>query len=57
MPCVFVAIGKKRSEVMRIRSILSNFNSLDYTCIVFTSSDTYASLQYLAPYAGAAVGE
>jgi F-type H+-transporting ATPase subunit alpha len=57
MPCVFVSIGKKRSEVIRIRSILSNFNALYYTCIVFTSSDDYASLQYLAPYAGAAIGE
>lgn len=57
MPCVFVAIGKKRSEVIRIRHILSNFNALYYTCIVFTSSDSYASLQYLAPYAGAAIGE
>jgi len=57
MPCIFVAIGKKRSEVIRIKFILSNFNALYYTCIVFTSSDSYASLQYLAPYAGAAVGE
>ena len=57
IPCIFVAIGKKRSEIIRIKSILSNYNALYYTCIVFSSSDSYASLQYLAPYSGASIGE
>jgi len=57
MPCIFVSIGKKRSEIVRIKKVLLNFNAMRFTCIVFTSSDDFASIQYLAPYAGSAIGE
>lgn len=57
MPCIFVSIGKKRSEIVRIKNVLLNFNAMRFTSIVFTSSDDFASIQYLAPYAGSAIGE
>ena len=57
MPCIFVSIGKKRSEIVRIKNVLLNFNAMRFTSIVFTSSDDFASIQYLAPYAGCSMGE
>ena len=52
-----VAVGQKRAEIVRIRSTLEAYNATFYTCIVFTSADQLATLQYLAPYAGCAIGE
>jgi proton translocating ATP synthase F1 alpha subunit len=52
-----VAIGSKRSELIRLRRVLESKNALHYTCIVFTSADDLASLQYLAPFSGCTVGE
>ena len=56
-PCIYVAVGQKRAEIVRIRSTLEKYNATFYTCIVFTSADQLATLQYLAPYAGCAIGE
>lgn len=56
-PCIYVAVGQKRAEIVRIRSTLVTFDASFYTCIVFTSADQLATLQYLAPYAGCAIGE
>jgi F-type H+-transporting ATPase subunit alpha len=56
-PCVYVAIGQKRAEIVRIRRALVQFPAHTYTCIVFTSADQLASMQYIAPYAGCAIGE
>jgi len=56
-PCVYVSIGSKRSEIVRIRKVLKDMNALHYTCVVFTSADDMAALQYLAPFAGCAIGE
>lgn len=42
---------------MRLRKVLSKKGALYYTCIIFTSADDMAALQYLAPFAGCAVGE
>jgi len=57
IPCIFVSIGKKRSEIVRIKRILLEKNCMFYTCLVFSSSDDLVALQYLAPFAGTAIGE
>jgi len=57
MPCIFVAVGKRRSEVLRIKRVLQAYNSMYYTTIVFSSSEDVPALQYFAPYAGCAIGE
>lgn len=56
-PCVYVAIGQKRAEIVRIRRTLVQHSAHTYTCIVFTAADQLASMQYIAPYAGCAIGE
>ena len=56
-PCIFVSIGKKRSEIARLKQLLVSNNAFYYTSFLYTSSDSSASLQYLAPYAGCAMGE
>lgn len=57
IPCVYVAVGQRRAELVRMRSVLMRYNAMRYTCIIFTASDTRASIQYLAPYAGCAIAE
>lgn len=55
--CIYVAIGQKASRVARIAQTLRERGAMEYTIIVSASSSDPASLQYLAPYAGAAMGE
>jgi proton translocating ATP synthase F1 alpha subunit len=57
IPCIYVGIGQKRSEIARIKKILEDTEALSYTAIVFTSADEPASIQFLAPYAGCTMGE
>jgi len=57
VPCIYVVIGGKRSEQSRINKLLSKYDALSYTVTVFTSADNVPALQYLAPYAGCAIGE
>jgi F-type H+-transporting ATPase subunit alpha len=57
IPCIYVVIGGKRSEIFRIKSFMKNTNMKYYTSIVFTGADELASLQYVAPFAGCAIGE
>lgn len=57
MPCIFVAIGKRRSEVLRLKRVLLAYNAMYYTTIVFTSSEDVPALQFFAPYAACAIGE
>lgn len=57
IPCIYVVIGGKRSEVFRIKSFMKNTNIKYYTSIVFTGADELAPLQYIAPSAGCALGE
>lgn len=52
-----MSIGSKRSEIVRLRKVLRNKDALNYTCIIFTSADDMAALQYLAPFAGCTIGE
>jgi len=55
--CVYVAIGQKRSTVAQIVPSLEKFGALAYTCIVAATASDPAPLQFLAPYAGCAIGE
>jgi F-type H+-transporting ATPase subunit alpha len=55
--CIYVAIGQKRSAIARLVSILEKFGALEYSIIVVASASESASLQYIAPYAGCAIGE
>jgi proton translocating ATP synthase F1 alpha subunit len=57
IPCIYVSIGSKRSEIVRIRKVLFDKQAIKYTCIVFSGADDLAAVQYLAPFAGCAVGE
>ncbi len=55
--CIYVAIGQKRAKVAQIVEELEEKGALEYTVIVSATSSDPASLQYLAPYAGCAIGE
>ena len=55
--CVYVAVGQKQSTVAQIIGKLKEENSMEYTIIVAANASDPATLQYLAPYAGAAVAE
>ncbi len=55
--CVYVAIGQKESNVARLVAKLKESGALEHTIIVVAGASHPASLQYLAPYAGCAVGE
>lgn len=55
--CIYVAIGQKESKTARIMGELQAAGALEYTIIVSTSAADPAALQYLAPFAGAAIGE
>lgn len=57
MYCIYVAVGKRRGEVARIRETLEREGAMDYTTIVVASASDAAALQYLAPYSGCAIGE
>jgi F-type H+-transporting ATPase subunit alpha len=55
--CVYVAIGQKASSVAQAVTTLQEKNALDYTIIVAANADQPATLQYIAPYTGAALAE
>ena len=55
--CVYVAIGQKASTVAAIREMLAAHGALEYTVIVSATAADSAPLQYIAPMAGAAIGE
>lgn len=57
VPCIYVIVGGKRSEASRISRLLTKTGAFEYTTVVFTSADDLAAIQYLAPFAGAAIGE
>ena len=57
MICVYVAIGQKESTVASVVSILEKYGAMEYTIVVTASASESAPLQYLAPYAGVAMGE
>jgi len=57
LPCIYVVVGGRRSEMSRVKRLLQVSGAMTYTALVFTSADDLAALQYVAPYAGCAMGE
>ncbi len=55
--CIYVAIGQKKSTVAQVVRTLEERGAMDFTIVVAASASEAAPLQYLAPYAGAAMGE
>lgn len=55
--CVYVAVGQKRSSVKSFYDKLNEFDASRFTIIVSATASTTAAMQYLAPYAGCAIGE
>jgi F-type H+-transporting ATPase subunit alpha len=55
--CIYVAIGQKQSNIARVVKTLEDAGAMDYTTIVSASASDSAVNQYLAPYAGCAIGE
>ena len=55
--CIYVAIGQKNSSVAQVIKTLEEFDAMKYTIVVSATSSDSAPLQYLAPYAGCAIGE
>ena len=55
--CIYVAIGQKRSTVSQVVSTLEKGGAMDYTIVVSATASESAPLQFLAPYAGVAMGE
>ncbi len=55
--CFYIAIGQKRSTVARVVDLLRKFGAMEYTTVVAATASDSAPLQYIAPYAGCAMGE
>ncbi|RMF60018.1 MAG: F0F1 ATP synthase subunit alpha [Calditrichaeota bacterium] len=55
--CIYVAIGQKASTVAKVVKTLEDHGAMEYTIVVSAAASEAAALQYLAPYAGAAMGE
>lgn len=55
--CIYVAIGQKASTVATIVNTLEEFGAMSYTTVVASTASELAPLQYIAPYAGCAIGE
>ena len=55
--CIYVAIGQKKATIARTKALLESYGAMDHTVIVAASADESAAMQYIAPYAGCAIGE
>ncbi len=55
--CIYVAIGQKNSTVAQVRRALEEYGALEYTVIVNAGASAPAPLQFIAPFAGACIGE
>ena len=55
--CIYVAIGQKASKVARVVATLEEYGAMGHTVVVAANASDSAALQYLAPYAGCAIGE
>ncbi len=55
--CIYVAIGQKRSTVAQVVKTLEDYGAMEHTIVVAATASEPAPLQYLAPYAGCAMGE
>lgn len=57
LTCIYVAIGQKTSKVARVAALLEEYGAMEHTIIVAANAADSVALQYLAPYAGCAMGE
>jgi len=57
LTCIYVAIGQKVSKVARVVATLESYGAMEYTIVVMANASDSVALQYLAPYAGCAMGE
>jgi F-type H+-transporting ATPase subunit alpha len=55
--CIYVAIGQKKAAIARTVGLLERYGAMEHTIVVVASADESAALQYIAPYAGCAIGE
>jgi len=55
--CIYVAVGQKGSTVANIVKTLNEYDAIDYTCVVSAPASSSAPMRYVAPFAGAAIGE
>jgi F-type H+-transporting ATPase subunit alpha len=55
--CIYVAIGQKQSTVAQVVGVLEKYGAMEHTIVVSATASDPAALQYLAPYAGCAMGE
>jgi F-type H+-transporting ATPase subunit alpha len=55
--CIYVAIGQKQSTVAQVVEVLNKHGAMEYTTVVSATANDPAPLQYIAPYAGCAMGE
>ena len=55
--CIYVAIGQKKAGIARTVAILEENDAMEHTVVVVASAEEPAALQYIAPYAGCAIGE
>jgi F-type H+-transporting ATPase subunit alpha len=55
--CIYVAIGQKKAAVARTLATLERYGAMEHTIVVMASADEPAAMQYIAPYAGCAIGE
>ncbi len=55
--CIYVAVGQKASSVSAVVDVLEKNGAMDYTTVISATAEQAATLQYIAPYAGAAMGE
>jgi F-type H+-transporting ATPase subunit alpha len=55
--CIYVAIGQKRAQVAQVVATLEEHGAMEHTIVVIASASEPATLQYIAPYAGCAMGE
>ncbi len=55
--CIYVSVGQKESKTARLAALLKERGAMDYTIFVDAGASAPAALQYLAPFAGAAIGE
>jgi F-type H+-transporting ATPase subunit alpha len=57
MVCIYVAIGQRRAQIAQVVGVFERYGAMDYTIVVAASASESAALQYIAPYAGCAMGE
>jgi F-type H+-transporting ATPase subunit alpha len=55
--CIYVAVGQKKAAVARLVATLEKYGAMDYTTVVVASAEDPAAMQYIAPFAGCAMGE